>query len=274
MTPDHHSAVRQRLPAAAGALAAIVVASLLATSSLAAQQPWSWQGRIAPGQTLEVSGVRGDVRAIVATGAEARVVATTSAAGGFGSNEVRIVVIPHADGVTICALQGTARRQSDDECRPGSGISGTTNDPERVDFEVQVPAGVNFAGRTVTGLVEAVGLDGDVIGSSVSGAVRISTAGSARASTVSGPIDVRLASGDRLHDTSFTSVSGRINMTVAGELNADVRIATLSGRIASDYPITVMSGGGPRGGLEGTIGRGGPRLRFSTVSGDIVIRRD
>jgi hypothetical protein len=69
----------------------------------AATNDFNWSGRLAPGQTLEIKGVNGWVRAERASGVEAQVTANKTGRRS-DPDSVRIQVVPHADGVTICAV--------------------------------------------------------------------------------------------------------------------------------------------------------------------------
>ena len=61
-------------------------------------------------------------------------------------------------------------------------------------------------------------------------------------------------------------------LELAGEVNTEVRATTVSGAIATDYPLTMRGRFGPKR-ISGTIGRGGRELSLTTVNGDIEIRK-
>src|SRR6266545_2670514 len=136
----------------------LVMAAFLcvATVAVAAGQDFNWHGRLAAGKRLEVKGVNGDVRAVLASGAEA-VVNARKHARRSDPDEVEIRVVESEDGVTICAVYPTPRRaREENNCEPvDRGRSSTDNNDVTVDFEVQVPAGVQFNGQTVNGSVYA-----------------------------------------------------------------------------------------------------------------------
>jgi DUF4097 and DUF4098 domain-containing protein YvlB len=180
---------------------------------------------------------------------------------------VEIKVVEHEDGVVVCAIYESINR-----CGPDNHSQISTKDNDtRVDFEVRLPRGVNLKAQSVTGDVTATGLGGSVSAGSVSGDVRIATTGVARASSVSGSVDVRMGRADWTDRLAFSTVSGNITLEIAGDLNTDVSFTTVSGSFDSDWPITTSTTRGR--GLRGTIGNGGRRLTFSTVSGNVDIRR-
>lgn len=244
----------------------------IATSS-AQSDDFSWKKRMSAGQTLEIKGVNGDVRAVLATGSEAEVTATMSARRS-DPDEVEIKVIEHADGVTICAVYPTPRRsRQENECAPGDeGHMNTENNDVNVTFVVKVPRGVHYAGRTVNGEIRVAGLESNVDVSTVNGSVRVSTTGRALASTVNGSIEASMGNADWGEDVAFTTVNGEIRLDLPAEVNAELRASTVNGDIISDFPVTVRGRFGPRR-VSGTLGRGGHELELETVNGSITLRK-
>ncbi|MBW8838723.1 MAG: DUF4097 family beta strand repeat protein [Gemmatimonadetes bacterium] len=141
-----------------------------------------------------------------------------------------------------------------------------------VDFEVQVPAGVEFDGRTVNGEMSAEGLKADVQASTVNGSVRVSTSGLAEASTVNGSVYAEIGRANWNDALEFSTVNGGITLIMPGKLDTEVRASTVNGEIDSDYPLTITGKFGPRR-LRGTIGAGGRTLSLSTVNGEIRLRK-
>lgn len=247
-------------------------AATLAAAPLAAQTDFNWRGRIGNGQTLEIKGINGEIRAVAARGSEVRVTATKSARRS-DVDEVTIEVMEHRDGITFCALYPSPRNREENECAPGDGGRMNTRDNDvKVDFLVEVPAGVVLHARTVNGSVEAEGLGGDVHANTVNGSIRVATDGFAAAQTVNGSIDVAMSGRSFRNDLEFETVNGGITVTFTGDVNADVQAETVNGSIGTDYPLTIRGRFGPKR-LAGTIGSGGPSLSLNTVNGDIEIRR-
>lgn len=238
----------------------------------AAQQDFEWRGRVAPGDVIEIQGVNGEIQAVAASGNQVLVRAERR---GRRSDpmSVRMEVVEYEGGVTICAVYPTppnARREN--ECRPGGGHNSVQRNDVKVDFVVEVPAGVRFVGQTVNGSVEAEGLGADVRATTVNGDVDVRTTGVAEARTVNGDITLRLGRSDLSDDVEFETVNGSITIEMPEGLNADFRASTVNGSIDSDFPITV-TGKVSRRSLRGSIGAGGPELRLSTVNGSIRLRR-
>lgn len=250
------------------AMAMVVTAGV---SLLLAQTDFDWRGPIASGQTLEIKGVNGGIHATASGSGDAEVHATKRANRSDPSS-VRIQVVPHAGGVTICAVYPDAPGSSPNTCEFGpNSHSNTRNNDTQVEFDVRVPAGVHFVGRTVNGEVVAESLSGDAEGHTVNGSVRISTTGTARANTVNGSLDLTMGRADWPDGAKFATVNGGITLHVPSFLNARLKASVLNGSIESDLPITV-TGTVSRRRLEGTIGSGGQDLELSTVNGSIKLK--
>ena len=249
-----------------------VALPVVVAAPLAAQQDFQWQGRVAQGAVIEIQGVNGDVRAVPAQGGSVTVTADKRARRSDPMS-VRIEVVEHAGGVTICAVYPTpsnARREN--ECRPGGGTNSVRDNDVNVHFTVEVPAGVRFAAGTVNGDIEAEGLSADVRARTVNGNVDVGTSGVAEARTVNGNLLLRMGRSSFAEDVEFETVNGSITIEMPDGLNADFHASTVNGSIDSDFPITV-TGKVSRRSLRGAIGAGGPELRLSTVNGSIRLRR-
>jgi hypothetical protein len=237
----------------------------------AAASDFTWNGRIAPGQSIEIKGVNGFVRAERANGIEARVTADKT---GHRSdpNGVQIQVVPHADGVTICAVYPSGESRPN-ECKPGSGgRMNTHNNDVKVEFTVLVPPGVRFIGRTVNGNVEADSLGADTEVHTVNGKVRVSTTGAAEAHTVNGSITASMGAKGWSRPLEFHTVNGSITVELPAAASAQVEASTVNGRISTDFPLTIRGGFSGRH-ITGTIGGGGPELSLETVNGSIELRK-
>jgi hypothetical protein len=254
----------------------------------APQQDFHWRGRIAQGEQIQILNIVGDIRAEPADGDE---VVVTGVRTGRGAERIRVEVVRRASGTVICAVypsEGRSWRDDDeddddrgetrDACNPRRGTNVRENSGA-VHFTVRVPAGVRLAARTVSGNVEARRLRGPVDARSVSGNVRVATAGPVQASSVSGDVFAELGRmGGR--DLEFRSVSGSVTLAVPAGIDADFQARTLSGSIESDFPVELgrREGRGRYNARVGQqaharLGRGGPALNVTTVSGDVTLRR-
>lgn len=250
-----------------------LITALVVTPGVAQAQDFQWHGMVRQGQSIEIKGVNGDVRAEPSGGNEVEVVAVKRA-NRDTPESVRIEVVPHADGVTICAVYPSRDRQKPNECVPGEGgRMNVQNNDVSVRFTVRVPAGVTFVGKTVNGEIEATRLNGDVALATVNGSVAFSTTGGGRASTVNGSIRGQMGRADWSNTLEMATVNGSIRLTLPPDLNTEVRASTVNGDISSDFPMTV-TGRISRRKLEGTIGGGGRVLSLDSVNGSITLKRD
>ncbi|HYH85767.1 MAG TPA: DUF4097 family beta strand repeat-containing protein [Pyrinomonadaceae bacterium] len=236
------------------------------------QKEFRWHGPVAAGREIEIKGVNGNVEAEASSGSEVEVVAVKRARRS-DPDDVRIEVVQHSEGVTICAVYPNVEERKPNTCAPGEGghMSVRDNDTS-VNFRVRVPAGVRFAGRTVNGKVEADNLTADVEATTVNGGINISTSGLARAKTVNGSIRALMGRSDWSNGLVFTTVNGGIELSFPAGLNTEVDAKTLNGEITSDFPLTVTGRFSKRR-MTGTIGGGGRELRLETVNGSVQIRR-
>lgn len=236
-----------------------------------------WSGFVQAGNTLEIKGVNGEIRAEPAQGGQVEVVAQKRARRS-DPNSVTVQVVQDGGNVTICAVYPTPdpssfRRNSSsgpNECRPGdAGRMNVRDNDVVVDFTVRVPAGVRFVGRTVNGAIDARSLqsDGDV--QTVNGKITLSTSGIASARTVNGSIDVVLGTAVWTQPLEFATVNGGISVRFPTGIDANIRAETMNGSFHSDFPVTIQTSRNQGRRITGVIGNGGRELDLRTVNGSI-----
>ena len=233
------------------------------------EEPFEWSGQVVAGDRVEIKGVIGGIIASAAPGND---VVVSGVKRGTNSDpaSVQIVVLRHAEGVTICALYPDVPGRPPNECLPGQAgsISVEDNDVE-VTFAVSVPAGVDFRGQTVTGSLDADGMESAVEFATVTGDVSVTTTEVAEASVVTGNIVASIGLLDFGDDLRFAAVTGSVTVTIPATTNAQVELSTVTGTASSDFSLTETADG-----LAGTIGSGGAMLTLATVTGDVSLRSD
>ena len=250
-----------------------LAATLVMAPAVAGAQDFQWHGPIAQGRSIEIKGVNGDIMA-EPSGSNDVEVAAVKRARRDPLDSVRIDVVPHAGGVTICAVYPSRDGQRPNECLPGdAGRMTVQNNDVSVRFTVRVPAGVSLVGKTVNGEIEATRLNGDVTLSTVNGSIAFSTSAGGRASTVNGSIHGEMGRADWPDTLAMATVNGSITLTLPADLSTDVKASTVNGDISSDFPMTV-SGRISRRRVQGTIGGGGRLLSLDSVNGSITLKRD
>jgi hypothetical protein len=251
-------------------LAAGALTPATAAAQTDAREEFRWQGQIQPGQNVEIRGVNGGIDAEPSSSGQVEVNAVKT---GHKSDprDVRIVVVPHAGGVTVCALYPDVDGEPN-ECRPGGGGRNSSKDNDvKVQLTVRVPAGASFSGHTVNGPIVARDLDGRVSLHTVNGNIEINTASYASVKTVNGSITARLGRADWQDSLEMKTVNGSITLHLPGTVATNVNAKTVNGRILSDFPITIQEAG--KRSLKGTIGGGGGRsLALETVNGSITLK--
>lgn len=253
-----------------GVAGAAFLAAALALPAAAAQEDFHWQGKVGAGKAVEVKGVNGGITATGSSGGEVEVVAIKKGRHS-DPTQVKIDVVEHAGGVTICAVYPTDGAPN--QCVPGKGGRMKAKDNDvNVEFQVKVPAGVAFVGRTVNGGIEASGITADAEAETVNGGVTIEAAGTSRATTVNGGITARCGRADWTGALAFKTVNGSIELALPAGASADIKAATVNGDIETAFPLTVTGKIGRRR-IEGTIGAGGRLLELETVNGSIELTK-
>jgi hypothetical protein len=169
----------------------------------------------------------------------------------------------------------------------------------RFDFELEVPADIELTARTVEdGEIRVAGVGGRFDVRNVNGPVTLERMGGAgRAHSVNGPV---VASFNRRPAAAcdFQTVNGRVEAAFPPDLAADLVFKTLNGEVYTDFAYAYLplpaerrpeespevgtsrhGGRQPRfhyrsrGRFAARIAAGGPELAFSTINGDILIRR-
>ena len=257
-----------------------IPAVLLATAAtpLAAQEEtdsWSWNGRVAPGNTLILKNMNGAVRVERAGGPEVEIQAEKRARRG-STDHVRIETsrLGGGDGdVLVCALWGE-RASCDEDSYRNSGdrnMRGQERNQVTVDFTVRVPDGVRLDLSTVNGELRIEGATDQVRARTVNGSINAaSLGGPVTARTVNGSIRVSMGDSGG-EDLEYQTVNGSITIEMPERVNADVAMSTVNGSIDSDFPMTVQ-GRISRRSVNATLGSGGRKLSAKTVNGSIKLR--
>ena len=156
-------------------------------------------------------------------------------------------------------------------------------------------AGQRLDLATLSGDVQARNVSGDVQIKTMNGDVRVSDLkGDFEAETVSGSVELRNADGRyvRFHTTSgdltydgsinpsgryeLVTHSGDVRLAIPASTGAQLSIATWSGAIESDFPITLKPGEHGIGSAQAKrftfeIGNGAARITAESFSGDVTI---
>jgi DUF4097 and DUF4098 domain-containing protein YvlB len=217
---------------------------------------------------------------------------------GYEGNEVVIVAdapIRGADEPEPPRPDGLRRIQSS-----AVGLTVEENDnvvtvrmdfsPKNADLEIRVPRRTSVKASlvnggdveidSVTGEHELSNVNGDVIATDISG--------SAVVNATNGDVRATFTSVDTMKPMSFTSFNGDVDVTLPGNLAANLIVASQQGDVYTDFDVVAQNDPPrveQRGGAGGrynvrmssqnryTIGGGGPDITLKTFNGDVMIRK-
>jgi DUF4097 and DUF4098 domain-containing protein YvlB len=107
----------------------------------------------------------------------------------------------------------------------------------------------------------------------VNGSVEaVSTSGPVTASTVNGSVHATMGRFEGDQDLNYSTVNGSVVAEFTGDVDANIDLSTVNGRFQTDWPVTISGRIDPRR-LRATLGKGGRRIRMSTVNGNVELRK-
>jgi opacity protein-like surface antigen len=157
---------------------------------------------------------------------------------------------------------------------------------------IQVPVNTSVELKTVNGgHIDVTGISGDLNVDNVNGSVTLkNVSGSVSASTVNGSLTVAMDRVTPDKPMSFSSLNGKVDVTLPADAKARLRIKTTNGAVYSDFDVkmepdtskpVIEDGRGQGGkyrirmdrGVYGSINGGGPEYSFQTMNGSILIHK-
>ena len=255
---------------------ALCILSVVAAGPLAAQRQieenaFTWSGRIPSGHWLRVRNLSGEIN-VTSSNSDRVEVTATKQWRRSDPESVRFEVHkfgPNDEDVVICAIWND-RTDCDEH---GYNSHNVRNNDVSVQFRVMVPRGVKVGVSSVNGAVSVEGATSEVEANTVNGEVEVTTSGGpVNASTVNGSVTARMGRFENDEDLNFSTVNGTVITEFSGDLDADIELSTVNGRFQTDYPVTINGRLDPRH-LRARLGRGGRRIRLSTVNGNVELRR-
>jgi hypothetical protein len=267
---------RLSIATCAAALATATLSARLDAQARTERTAFTWEGRIPEGRWIRVRNLNGSVEVTPSSSDRVEVVAARHTKRG-DPEYVRFEVQKFGSGeqdVLICALWGENSSCNEDGYRSRNNDRRGRNSNEIwVEFTVRVPRGVKVGAYSVNGEVQVEDVAGEVDAESVNGSVLVRTqSGPVNAGTVNGSVRATMGQFALASDLRFTSVNGNVVAEFSNDLNADVDLSTVNGRFLTDFPVTISGRIDPRR-LRATLGKGGPRIRLSTVNGNVELRK-
>ena len=230
------------------------------------------------GNTVRIGDIKDpDLRDGVSISYDVAVPPGTALRSKSGSGSQRIEGV---DGdVVVSTGSGSVNvRRSGGRVRASTGSGGITARDVGGAFEASTGSGSidgtgvkgPISARTSSGSIEVTQTGGgDVEASSSSGSIKVrGVQGAVRASTTSGSLAIE---GQMARDWRLSSSSGHVTVSVPANQGFELDASSSSGRIDTDFPITV-SGTIGKHALRGAARGGGPLLHVRTSSGGISIQ--
>jgi hypothetical protein len=157
---------------------------------------------------------------------------------------------------------------------------------------LQVPTNVSLELKSINGgKIMVTGVNGDLDVDNTNGSIELTdVSGSVIAASQNGTVTVSLTKVTPNKPMSFTSLNGKIDVTLPADTKAHLRLKTDNGAVYSDFDVKldaaatkpVVEDSRNQGGkyrirmdhsVYGTVNGGGPEYRFETLNGNIVIHK-
>lgn len=222
-----------------------------------------FSGEVASGAWLRIRNLRGAIDVREASGRNVVVTASTRQEEDDRGN-VTFRIVRDGANVTVCAIwPRTSRCDAGGYDYDSDYRSRGDRQQGRVDFVVALPKGVRL-----------VAAHGEVDAHTGNGEIKVSTSsGPVSATTGNGGINVDMKSLSNMSDMDFSTGNGSIAVSFPSNLSATIEAHVSMKEFETDFPMEMASRwGGER--IEGKIGRGGPRIRFSTGHGRVSIQKN
>ncbi|MEO5814433.1 MAG: hypothetical protein ABIT20_04030 [Gemmatimonadaceae bacterium] len=271
------SAMRQLSLVILGA-ALMAPAAAQAQSRQTERDAFTLSERVPADKWIRVRNINGEMRVRASNTDKVEITATKSWRRG-DPKDVTIETKKSSDGsILVCAIWANTNTVcTEDRYSSRSDDRRDRWDRDRndvsVEFEIRVPQGVKVGVWSVNGGVSVDGVTNEVRAGTVNGGVEAtSTGGPVQASTVNGSVRATMGRLDGDQDLNFSTVNGSVVAEFAGDIDADIDLSTVNGRFQTDWPVTISGRIDPRH-LRATLGKGGRRIRLSTVNGNVELRK-
>lgn len=237
---------------------------------------FAWNDTVGASGTLHVRNAMGAIRVTAGSGTMVRARARRTADGA--SAPVYFQATRRGADVYLCALRAPGDRCG--ERGANTGRSGTLTDllgrgrgAARVEWTIELPAGVPVDASTAVGGVTVDSITAPVTAATVNGDIRaLAIRGPISATTVNGSVTAVVDSLPADGDVTLETVNGAVTATLPPTLAGSVSLETVSGRVSTDFPLPQPSAEAPRQ-IQGTVGAGGSTVRLETVNGSVTLRR-
>lgn len=159
----------------------------------------------------------------------------------------------------------------------------------RTNIQIQAPVRTSVKLNNVNGSISVEGIDGEIDAETVNGSVTLTdVAGAAVAHALNGAVLARFNRVAPNKPMAFSSLNGKIDVTLPPDVKCTVKVKTDHGELYSDFDIVAKASpqvteenrgreGRYRVKIErsfyGSINGGGPEYQFSNMNGNIYVRK-
>lgn len=151
---------------------------------------------------------------------------------------------------------------------------------QRKDFTIRIPEGIKLEVNTSTlGSLNVTGLSSELeVTSNVGNIKLIDVTGPVTASTSTGAIDVIFTSVNQNAPISLTTATGDIDVSLPNDTKTNIEMKSTMGSVYSNFDLTPPREDGlkPVGGqrkIKGQLNGGGVKIKLSSSTGDIYLRK-
>ena len=284
-------------------LSLFLLPAALIAQEKAADDLFTWSGRLASGSTLGIKHFNGPIEVREGTGDRAEFRAERRSRR---SSELSFEVQNESDGVTLCSVwrgrsacdSGRGRNWDWDDGPPSSRLTimlpkgvrlrATTGNGdvtvEKASNDVEIRSGNGDVRITLTagqvdvatgnGELDVEGATGPVKATTGNGRVYVLTSsGPVTARTGNGEIDVKMKTLTSASDMTFATGNGSVTVALPSSFNGEIDASTGNGEFRSDFEIRVLGRLNPHH-VRGTIGTGGGQLiKMTSGSGRLELRK-
>lgn len=233
-----------------------------------ASDDWVRSYTLAKGGRFELANENGEIQVKGTTGTEIKVTAHRQVSAGSDAEaaerlkNVKMREDVAADRVFI-------------EAQSGGGEGFGLHRGLGIRWELEVPAGLTVAVRTMNGTVRLDGVDGRISAATTNGNVSGTASGAVQGSSVNGSVAINLDA--VTGDVQLRTVNGAIRLELPPTADADLEATTVNGGVSVDDRLGLadVSGNrssfGPTTSIRGRLNKGGPRVTLQTTNGGVRV---
>jgi len=235
----------------------------------------AWSGAIPAGGILRLRNLSGPITVERGTSDKVTVRATKHWRHGR-VDDARFDVEQSGNEVLVCTIYGRGSNCDAKDYKAGSRHHWLRlrSTDMTVDYSVELPPGVKIDASTVQGPVRVTGASSDVFARSVNGNVDVASGtGPVEAETVNGSVTARIDSAAVAGNVTAETVNGSVEVELPPTFTGSLNLATITGKISSEFPLTMDGGNLASHHVHATVGTGGREVELKTVNGSVSVRK-